>query len=193
MKDFTHITVLLDSSGSMAPLTNDVIGGYNAFIQEQKALGDNATLSLYTFSNYVEGYKIPESINSARFLTRVNYIPVGGTALFDAIHKSMEDTGNYLSSIIEEERPSKVLFVIITDGEENASKLGFTKEEIASKIKNQQEVYNWEFIYVAANQDAFTEGSTLGINNTINYYATPQGTRDMYNAVSTATHSVRSR
>ena len=193
MKDFTHITVLLDSSGSMALLTNDIIGGYNSFIQEQQALGDNATISVYTFSNFVEGYKIPESIKSARFLTRATYVPVGGTALFDALIKSMADTGDYLSSMIESERPNKVLFVVITDGEENASKMGYTREQIAAKIKEQQELYNWEFIYIAANQDAFTEGFFLGIGNTVNFYPTPQGTRDMYQSVSTAVGSVRTR
>ena len=193
MKDFTHITILLDSSGSMAPLANDVIGGYNNLIQQQQELGDNATLSVYTFSNIVEGYKVPEPISSARFLTRVTYQPVGGTALFDALITSINDTGKYLNSIIESERPNKVLFVIITDGEENASKMGYTKEQIAEKIKEQQEVYNWEFVYVAANQDAFTSGNSLGIKTNINYYATPQGTRDMYGAVGATVSAVRSR
>jgi uncharacterized protein with von Willebrand factor type A (vWA) domain len=193
MKDFTHITILLDSSGSMAPLTNDVIGGYNTFIQNQQELGDNASISVYTFSDTVSGYTFPESIKSARFLTRVTYQPCGGTALFDALMRSINDTGSYLSSINEDERPNKVIFAIITDGEENASKLGYTKEQVASTIKQQQELYSWEFVFIGANQDSFSEAANLGISNSINFCGSAAGVRTMYDSLASTVTAYRAR
>lgn len=191
MKDYTHITILLDTSGSMAPITNDVIGGYNSFIQNQQELGDNASISLYTFNDRIEGYRIPEPINSARFLTRNTYVPFGATALFDAIAQSIKDTGNYLLGIEEDDRPNKVIFAIITDGEENASRNGYTKNLIADMIKHQQDLYSWEFIFIGANQDSFSEASSLGINNAINFVAGPQGIRDMYSGLGATVSSYR--
>lgn len=164
MKDFTDITVLLDRSGSMGIVKNDVIGGFNGFIKDQKKAGSNAALTLVQFDtggiDYVHE-AVP--IKKAEKLTGESYQPRGGTPLLDALGSTINKTGERLAAMPEDERPDKVVFVIMTDGEENSSH-EFTKAMVRDLIEQQNRDYNWQFVYLGANQDAFAEAGTLGIN-----------------------------
>lgn len=163
MRNATHISILLDRSGSMGSIVNDVIGGYNNFLSEQKAVKGDCTLTLVQFDSegidtlyeYAPIADVPE-------LTTKTYQPRGATPLLDALGKSIESTGRALENISEADRPDKIIFVVITDGEENASNK-FTKARIKEMIEQQEKQYAWNFIFLGANQDAFAEAGAIGV------------------------------
>lgn len=164
MKDFTEIVVVLDRSGSMESRRDDVIGGYNAFVQEQKLAGPNAAITLVTFDDQsIDTVQEHTPVLNLPSLNRDGYIPRGGTPLLDTLGKVINETGDYLRNLSEGQRPDKVVVVVITDGYENASRK-FTKEQISGMIKRQEKDYNWKFVYLGANQDAFAEAAHLNIN-----------------------------
>lgn len=171
MKDATYIAVLLDRSGSMNSVKDDTIGGFNQFLGEQKAAGDNALLSLVQFdTGGIDIVHESKPIKDVPELNSETYQPRGGTPLLDALGKTICSTGDALKAIPEANRPDKVVFVVITDGQENASK-EYTKTRVKDMIDHQSGVYKWQFIYLGANQDAFAEAGSLGINlaNAANY------------------------
>lgn len=164
MKDSTYIAVLLDRSGSMGSVKDDTIGGFNQFIQDQKAGGDNALLTLVQFdTGGIDTIHESKPIKDVPELNAETYQPRGGTPLLDALGKTICSTGDALKAIPDDVRPDKVVFVIITDGQENASK-EFKKMRIKDMIDHQSNVYKWQFIYLGANQDAFAEANAIGIN-----------------------------
>lgn len=192
-ENFTSINVIIDKSGSMSHLATDTIGGFNSFLKDQKAVPGEAVVTLCTFStgtpdmvyNFV---KITDTIG----LTEKTYHPSGGTALLDAIGATMNLVGTKLASLSEEERPSKVIFLIITDGHENSSH-EFSKDQIKSMVEHQKSVYNWEFVFMGANIDAIDEGTNLGVStfNSLNYDASSAGTHELYQQVSNSMTSYR--
>lgn len=163
---YTDITVILDKSGSMYHTAKDTVGGINQFIKSQSELPGECTMSIVQFaspcnltSTLVENIQLVKPL-----INDDTYRADGGsTALLDAIGKTLESVGNRYSEMAEEDRPEKVLIVIMTDGEENSS-CEFTREAIFDKITHQREKYNWEFIFLGANQDAIKAGSSLGIS-----------------------------
>lgn len=163
MKDETYIAVLLDRSGSMESVKDDTIGGFNQFISEQKLAGDNALLTLVQFDT-VSVDVVHESmrIKNVPALTPETYQPRGGTPLLDALGETIHSTGRALEAIPESNRPDKVVFVVITDGQENSSH-EHTKTSIKQLIEHQSSKYNWQFVYLGANQDAFDEAGSMGI------------------------------
>lgn len=183
MKDYAEIVMVLDKSGSMAPLTDDTIKSFNNFVKEQAEVGDNASLSLYTFDNNVNVVWESVKINKVEPLTRENYNPGGGTALNDGMGKAIDDLGDRLAKLKEEDRPNKVIIVTLTDGAENMSKK-FTTEQIKEKVKHQQSKYNWQFLFLGANIDAFAVGGSYGIptSGCMNFAATPMGMNVSANA-----------
>jgi len=163
MKDATHIAVLLDRSGSMAAVKDETISGFNYFLKEQKAAGDNASFTLVQFDS--ESTDVLHEARPVRDVPDLNgdmYQPRGTTPLLDALGETINSTGRTLAAIPETNRPDKVVFVVITDGEENASHK-FTKSQVKEMINHQTEKYNWQFIYLGANQDAFAEAGAVGI------------------------------
>ena len=159
---YTHISMVLDKSGSMNSILKDTIGGFNGFLQSQKETPGEATFSLTTFNTAVMldyGFK---DIASAEELTVDSYRPGGGTALYDAIGMTIVGCGKKLADMDETLRPEKVIIVILTDGEENSSR-EYSYEAVQKLIKEQSEVYNWEFVFLGANLDAVALGATLGI------------------------------
>jgi len=184
MRNFTDINIILDRSGSMDKIKDDTIGGYNQFITDQKSNPD-ANLTLIQFDHEYMPVYTNTPITEVPKLTKETFIPRGRTALFDALGKSIKDAGKRLADLPEQDRPNKVLFVIITDGEENDSK-EFTSEQILNKIKHQTEVYNWDFVYIGANQDAFANSSNIGIakGNTLSYVGDSRGTQNVYTKLS---------
>ena len=163
MKDATHIAVLLDRSGSMGDIKDDAIGGFNCFLKEQKAAGANATLTLVQFdteSTDVVHESMP--ILEVPDLNHQTFQPRGGTPLLDALGQTIDSTGRALAAIPEASRPNKVVFVVITDGQENSSHQ-HTKASVKERIDRQSSQYNWQFVFLGANQDAFDEAGAVGI------------------------------
>jgi Mg-chelatase subunit ChlD len=171
MKDATHIAVLLDRSGSMGAVKDETISGFNYFLKEQKAAGDNASFTLVQFDS--ESTDVVHEARPVRDVPDLNqdtYQPRGSTPLLDALGSTINSTGKTLAAIPEANRPDKVVFVVITDGEENASHK-FTKTQVKEMIDHQTEKYKWQFVYLGANQDAFAEAGAVGIAmaNAANY------------------------
>lgn len=160
-RDYTDITVVLDRSGSMSSIKSDVIGGLKQFIKEQKKAGDNASLTLVQFDTSGTEY-VYENTPIDRVVEDVPFAPRGGTPLLDALGETIDRTGARLRRMAESRRPDKVLFVVYTDGQENESRK-FTKEQIKNMIEHQNGKYNWQFMYLGANQDAFAEARAMGI------------------------------
>lgn len=159
-QNYTHICIVLDASGSMAHLANETKSSFNGFIENQKGVQGFATTDVYQFNSKVKKIVDFKSLNDVTNLMS-DYVCNGNTALNDAICTAIDEVGVKLSSMKEEERPEKVLFVVLTDGEENASSK-FTAEDVKNKISHQTDVYHWDFLYLGANQDAFTSGTNYG-------------------------------
>jgi len=159
----TSITVILDKSGSMSSVVTDTIGGYNQFIKTQKELPGECEISLIQFSTTNEfTYKSKNIKELTEGLTSVQYQPNGNTALLDAIGKAVIEKGIELAALPEEQRPGKVLFVIITDGQENSSR-EFNCDQIKQMIEHQKDAYSWDFTFLGANIDTFAAADSLGI------------------------------
>jgi uncharacterized protein YegL len=187
-KQYTHIAIVLDKSGSMASVKSDTIGGYNSYIGEQKEAAGTATVSLALFdTKYNLEYDFVP-ISEVKDLTDATYRAGGGTALHDAIGLTINSVGKKLSEMKEEDRPEKVLFVVMTDGEENSS-LEFNGTKVGEMIDHQTNVYKWDFAFIGANQDAILTGSNLGIraNSSLNYEHTSKGTHDAFATLSRST------
>lgn len=191
MKNFTDITFLLDRSGSMQSVINDVIGGYASFVRDQQRLGDNASLSLVQFDS-----RVSVTFDSMPIMD-VNpvlpFTPSGSTALLDALGQTITNTGARLSRLAEADRPNKVVFIVMTDGEENAS-IEYRLDTIRTMIDCQRTVYSWDFVFMGANIDAFSVGSNLGVfaGSTVTYDSSGVGTSRAFNAVSSYTSNIRS-
>ena len=183
-KDYTDINIVLDRSGSMESIKSDTIGGFNSFLNEQKKVAGEATITLVQFDDiYEEVYKaIP--LESAPLLNNDTFIPRNTTALLDAIGKTIVQTGKRLAAMNEDVRPEKVIFVILTDGLENASR-EYRIEQINQMISHQRDAYKWEFIFLGANQDAISTASQMGISqaNALTYAANTIGTQKAFDAV----------
>jgi len=187
-RNLTEIVVIADRSGSMASIRADAEGGFNFFLEEQKKLPGNANLTFVEFSS---GVSIVCENKPIHDVEPWELFPTGSTALLDAIGITLLRVGERLRQTSEEERPGKVLVVIITDGEENSSQ-EFNRAKIFEMIKHQREKYNWEFLFLAANQDAIQEGLNYGIFNATNFKATGQGIQSAYMNVTNCAAQYRS-
>lgn len=158
--DLTDVTLVVDRSGSMHSVREDAEGGVNTFIQEQAKQPGEALLSLVQFDT---DYEFVHRAVPMRQVPVYRLVPRGMTALLDAVGRAINETGERLAKMAEADRPGLVIFVIVTDGEENSSK-EFSKAQIKEMIERQQSQYNWHFTFLGANQDAFTEAGGLGID-----------------------------
>ncbi|MAG26509.1 hypothetical protein CMI47_13260 [Candidatus Pacearchaeota archaeon] len=187
----TSITVIIDKSGSMRATRDDVIGGFNTFVEEQKIVPGEATLSLVTFSGKHMTVLEDVLLSDVQELTEDSYVPGGGTALLDAMGDTISSLRTRIKNLPKEKRPDKVVIVIMTDGAENSSKVWVKDKvfELVSKATSD----GWEFLYIGANQDAISAGQSIGIarNASINYTATSIGTQDIYKSMSRAVTSAR--
>lgn len=179
-QNYTDITIVLDRSGSMASVASDTIGGFNRFLADQKAVPGTATITLHQFDDQFETPIKAVNIQSAEPLTDKTFVPRGSTALLDAIGRAVVDTGERMKSL-GNDCAEKVVFVIITDGEENASH-EYTREKVLEMIKHQTDTYKWEFVFLGANQDAIKAGMTMGVNaaNSMTYAANAVGTQSAF-------------
>lgn len=189
--NLTEIIFLLDRSGSMAGLESDTIGGFNGFIEKQRKLEGKTIVTTVLFDEQYEILWNGIDVKEVR-LSEKDYFVQGCTALLDAVGKTILDVGYRLSKTVEEEKPSKVIFVITTDGYENASR-EFTYQKVKELIQHQQEKYQWEFIFLGANIDAEKEADSLGIalENAYSFDASNKGVERMYNIISEAVYEKR--
>lgn len=170
-KDYTHITFVLDRSGSMQDCWTDTVGGVKAFILDQKTEKKKCTFSFYNFDDRIE-----QNLNFVDMqLVSENFedfgiIPRGWTSLYDAIGRAISETGSTLAKLPEKDRPGRVLFVVQTDGIENTSK-EYTSKQIADLIKKQTDVFSWQFQFIGADQTAVLEATTkLGFSATTSVF-----------------------
>ena len=191
--NLTEIVFILDRSGSMMSLTDDTIGGFNSFIEKQKSEPGDALLTTVLFDDQYEILHNGMNLKEVQPMTRDQYWARGMTAMYDAIGKTINEVGRRLSNTPEQYRPGKVIFVITTDGLENASR-EFTQAKIKEMIQHQTEKYSWEFIFLGANIDSAKTAENIGINKgyAADYVYSAQGTSTMYAAVDCAVSSVRS-
>ena len=188
----TELVFILDKSGSMSGLETDTIGGYNAMLKKQQEEPGEAIVTTVLFDDDYELLHDRINIKGIRPITEKEYFVGGYTALLDAIGKALHKIGNAQRHTSEGQRADKVMFVITTDGMENASR-EYTYEKIKETIERQKEKYGWEFIFLGANIDATSTAARFGISadRAANYHADSQGTRLNYEAVSDAVSELR--
>jgi hypothetical protein len=192
--DYTDITIILDRSGSMESVAADTIGGFNRFLDDQKTGHGSATITLVQFDDRYETVYSVAPIATAPPLTGDTFVPRGSTALLDAIGRTIDTTGARLAAMREEDRPEQVMMVILTDGEENASR-HFDNDAIARRISHQRDVYSWEFVFLGANQDAIATASQMGVaaGSALSYAPSPVGTNAAFDSVSRRVRDKRLR
>jgi len=200
----THITLVLDRSGSMSGIWDETLGGINGFIEEQKKIPGKVSFTLHWFDDKHERPYNFVALSNVKKITREDVMPRGLTALLDAVGSEIDQTGADLGRLPDDQRPGKVLFVIMTDGGENASKiledsavaakphafgvinpnpfmapqaLKYSNANLAKMIEHQKDKYGWQFIFMGANQDAYAVASAMNINTaqTMNYASNSAG------------------
>lgn len=183
MSKKTEIIVILDRSGSMYEIANDAIGGFNSFIESQKAVEGEATVTLVQFDDQYEVVYENIPLMEVKPLTNETFKPRGGTALNDAICKTIGNINrrNFCSVCHGD---TKRIVAILTDGEENSSK-EFSADKVKEMITHQREEHKWEFIFLAANQDAFATGAIYGIkkDDTFWFAYNSIGVKDAYTSM----------
>ena len=191
-KNLTELVFILDRSGSMAGLEGDTIGGFNAMIEKQRGEPGEAVISTVLFDNETEVIHDRVSLDRVPALTEKEYYVRGCTALLDAVGGAIHHIGNVHKYAREEDRPEKTLFVITTDGMENASRR-YTYDKVKTMIERQRERYGWEFLFLGANIDAAREAARFGIRAdcAADYHADSMGTEAVYESVCEAVCQVR--
>lgn len=179
----THIVVLLDESGSMRSIYNDTLAGLNSFIEKQQKVGNFVKFSLYTFDHEFRVRLAGVPISTVSGIDESMWQPRGSTALYDAIFYAISDTQTHHLESPEELRPTSTIVVIVTDGEENASRL-YNSQKVKSLIEEKTSE-GWEFVYLGANQDAILTAKALGVDRgrAMTYSGTSVGTRSAYESV----------
>ena len=190
--NYTEIIFVIDASGSMSHLVGDTIGGFNGFIESQKAIEGKAKLTTVLFDHTWRILHDGVDIHEIKPMTTADYVAGGMTAMLDAIGEvinRVQDRHDELGN----EKPDNVLFVITTDGEENSSRK-FKKSDIEKMIKHQTNGHGWKFMFLGANMDAVKEAESIGINrnNSVNYNYTSKGVDAVYTTIDCLASSMRS-
>jgi hypothetical protein len=191
-KDFVEMVFILDRSGSMGGLEKETIGGFNAMIEKQKHVEGEALVSTILFNHDIRVLHSRNIIKEIKTMTKEEYFVGGTTALLDAIGRSIHEMVSIHKDMPEEHRPEKVIFVITTDGMENASRK-YSYDSIRSLIHRQKEKYGWEFIFLGANLDAIHEANKLGIkpDRATRFHSDKQGTSLNYEVMNEAIQELR--
>ena len=192
--NLTEIVFILDRRGSMAGLEDDTIGGFNAMVEKQKKEQGEALLSAVLFSDGNQVVYDRVDIQKVEPMTDQQYRVGGCTALLDAIGGAVHHIANVHKYAREEDRPAKTIFVITTDGMENASR-AYTYDEVQRMVKHEQEKYGWEFLFLGANMDAISAARSFGIcpDRAVRYSVCGEGTELNYRVVSETVSRVRQR
>ncbi|WP_029071037.1 vWA domain-containing protein [Kandleria vitulina] len=191
-ENLTEIVFILDRSGSMSGLESDTIGGFNSMIAKQQKEEGEAIVSTVLFDDETDVIHDRVAIGDVKKLTEEDYYVRGCTALLDAVGEAIHHIGNVHKYAREEDRPAKTLFVITTDGLENASR-HYSFKDVKKLIKRQQEKYNWEFLFLGANIDAIEVAGNMGISRdrAANYNCDEIGTALNYQVLEAAVTRVR--
>jgi uncharacterized protein YegL len=190
MNNTTELVFIIDRSGSMAGLEKDTIGGFNAMIEKQKKEEGLALVSTVLFANASKVLHDRTEVREVAPLTEKDYVVGGGTALLDAIGGAIHHIGNVHKYARPEDRPAHTIFIITTDGMENASHQ-YSSDKVKAMIRRQEEKYGWEFLFVAANIDAVETAERIGIRRerAANYQHDAEGTERLYRTMSTTVRS----
>jgi hypothetical protein len=180
---YTHVTMILDRTGSMESIRHDTIGGFNTFLRGQKATPGTATLTLVQFDSR-DPYEVIHNfvpIALAADLTPETYVPRASTPLLDTMGRGILDLERSLTLLPPDQRPGHVVFVVITDGQENASR-EFTREQVQKMIHEKQEADGWDFVFLSADLSAIAEAGDIGVQHraTLAFDKTAQGTKDAF-------------
>ena len=191
-KDLTELVFIIDRSGSMSGLESDTIGGFNSMIRKQKQAEGEALISTVLFDNVSEVLLDRVNVKDIQQMTEHDYTVRGTTALLDAIGGAIHHIGNVHKYARQEDVPEHTMFVITTDGMENASRY-YSSEKVKKMIERQKVKYGWEFLFLGANIDAVETASHFGIgaDRAVNYNCDSEGTALNYEVVSDAICSVR--
>ncbi len=191
-KNLTELVFILDRSGSMSGLESDTIGGFNSMIEKQKKQDGECIVSIVLFDDESRVIHDRVSLDEIRPMTEDDYFVGGCTALIDAIGGAIHHIGNVHKYARNEDVPENTIFIITTDGQENASHR-YSSNKVKQMIERQKEKYGWEFLFIGANIDAVETAKRYGIdrNRAVNYNADAQGTSVLYETVSKAVCNVR--
>lgn len=176
---YLHLSVLLDESGSMANKAHDTIIHFNKFVDDQANEEGKFTLSVSSFNvdyKQLASFSLESKDSRSFILSKSNYNPNWGTALYDALEQSIRETGEALASLPEEERPAKVMVLVITDGEENSSRR-INYLQLRDLIEQQENIYKWEILFVGSSKEGIKQAQDLGIKSSkVAFYT--DGTED---------------
>ncbi len=188
----TELVFILDRSGSMSGLESDTIGGFNAMIEQQKKVEGEVYVSTVLFDNVSEVIHDRVKLSDIKKMTDKDYTVRGCTALIDAIGGAIHHIGNIHKYARKEDVPAHTMFIITTDGMENASHR-YSSDQVKKMIERQKEKYGWEFLFIGANIDAVETAASFGIerNRAVNYHADREGTKVLYENLSAPISAMR--
>ena len=191
-KGLTELVFILDRSGSMSGLEADTIGGFNSLINKQKMEEGEALISTVLFDDRAEVLYDRVPLNRIELMNDKQYYVRGCTALLDALGGAIHHIGNVHKYAREEDRPEKTIFIITTDGMENASRR-YTYKKVKAMVEHQRNKYGWEFLFLGANMDAIEVAGRFGVqaNRAVNYECDSEGTQLNYDVLSKAVSRVR--
>ena len=188
----TEIAYILDRSGSMRPMQEPAVAAFNDFIKVQLDVPGDANLTLIQFDDVYEVHIFAKPIHDVPLLTAATYIPRGSTALLDAIGRTIQEIDRRISALPDAEKPGKVILAIFTDGEENASE-EYTTHQIGDLIRLYRDQKDWEFLFLAANQDAIATAALMqmdiGTSGNVNY--STKGIQSTGNAMARKVRAMR--
>lgn len=190
----TEIVFILDRSGSMEAMVEPAISGFNRLLREQQQVPGHVRFTLVLFDDQYERPFHSVPISEVVELDTSTFIPRGGTALLDAIGRTIDELGEKLADTPETNRPNQVIIAILTDGEENSS-TRYTWEQVAKRIRHQTEKYQWEFMFLGANQDAMATAGRMSIkaSHSANFCKTDSSYAASKGALSRKMSAVRRR
>ena len=191
-KNLTELVMILDRSGSMSGLESDTIGGYNSMLKKQRETEGDVLVSTVLFDHEIEVLHDRVPLDQVPEITEIDYYVRGCTALLDAVGGAIHHIGNVHKYAREEDRPEKTIFVITTDGMENASHQ-YSYDRVKQMVERQKEKYGWEFLFLGANIDAIETAGRFGISadRAANYHRDHEGTTLNYEVLSDAVSEMR--
>ena len=187
----THVTFVLDSSGSMSKIEDDTKGGFNVFLREQQEEEGTATVTLYDFDSTVELVYRNRPIADAPKLDNENYRPGGKTALHDAIVRAVDETAEEIETMAPRDQPENVIIVVLTDGKENASET--PQDVVRNRVEERREESGWEFLFIGANQDAALTAQEMGMDQdkSLDMSHSGEGAEEAYRSTSRSVSRAR--
>ena len=191
-KGLVELVFILDRSGSMSGLETDTIGGFNSMIKSQKSIDGECRVTTVLFDDRIELLHDRINLNGISTLTEKEYYVRGSTALLDAVGMTINKIASVQRNTNKEERAEKVLFIITTDGYENASR-EYSYSKVKAMIETERDKYGWEFLFLGANIDALETAEKFGISKdrAADYHADGEGTRITYQAMDQAVRTLR--